>query len=328
MSTETFTMTESKYKFMVSNYNDLNRRLKILEDHIGLPPDYIPPSRLFEPKKPQTDDFIDHVVNLIDFEDKLDDTMWKMLEVIGTTGLARYPDIERHISEQTPDFVENRLRRAAKSLTEMNVLTLTKLKLSLTPTVNLYSLAEIGNRLYRKRFQVKPVDSEMLKIIKEHDNLEHGYGILELGQLLANSGKYKEVHAFNRAQPEKFSDGTQYIPDIYCTAHEGTLKTYFEYERGFHTQKDFNRKCDKMCNVTRYLNFVAPNRRDLIRRLYPLVKGWVKEKGQCDESNIIVRLTTPKELQKCSLSDESWLIVFKLRKSIDPIICKVEVPEY
>ena len=44
--------------------------------------------------------------------------------------------------------------------------------------------------------------------------------------------------------------------------------------------------------------------------------------------NIIVRLTTPKELQKCSLSDESWLIVFKLRKSIDPIICKVEVPEY
>ena len=77
----------------------------------------------------------------------------------------------------------------------------------------------------------------------------------------------------------------------------------------------------------RVLNFVAPNRKDMINKLYPLVKEWVRKKGVCDTGTATVRLTTSKELQKCRLSDASWLIVFDLSKSTELVACKVDLNE-
>ena len=48
--------------------------------------------------------------------------------------------------------------------------------------------SEIGVRLFRKKFNMQPVLSETAKIIKEHDNLEHGYSIVDLEKVLMDSG--------------------------------------------------------------------------------------------------------------------------------------------
>jgi len=320
-----FELTERQYKNLLAELSALQKRVGMLEAQFDLQGARVVQPAIYRPEKtPET--AVAHMVDLNDFTSKFDDTMWKMIEVIGKEGFARYPDIER-VFRQEGSFVETRLRRAAKGLTEMNILTRTELNLPLTPITILYSLSSIGDRVFRKQFKVAPVPSEMVKVIKEHDNLEHGYGILELGQLLADSGTFKGVHVFNRSRPVRFNNGTQYIPDVMCIEHESNGRTYFEYERGNHTQKDFNEKCDKMCIATRYLNFVAPNRKALVNRLYPLAKGWVKKKGCNESSNIIIRLTTSKELQKCQLSDHAWLVVFDLGQSVTPVVCEVAIGE-
>jgi len=318
---------EKKSKRLLDANFDLKKRIEILEAQFEIQGErVVQPQRYYDPmKKPH--ESIYHVVDLKNLESKFDETMWKMLEVVATTGAARYPDIERLVREEIPGFVENRLRRAAKALAEMNVLNRKELKLPLTPITILYSLSDIGERIYHDKFKATPVPSEMIRVQKEHDNLDHGYGILELGQLLASSEKYKDVYVFNRTNPIRFTDGTQYIPDVKCVYPDGKGITYFEYERGFHTQKDFNNKCNKMCVATRVLNFVAPNRKSLIKKVYPLVKEWVKKRGICEFVPSIIRLTTSKELQKCHLSKESWLIVFDNGKSLEPIICKVKLDE-
>jgi len=297
---------------------DLRKKVEMLMAQFDLQGSRVMQPRLYNDPMKKPSDVLIHAVNLHDFEDKFDETMWKMFEIIATTGKARYTDIARALYEQDPSFADSRLRRAAKALTEMNVITKTTPKLPLTPNAAFYSIAEIGDQLYRKRFKACPVPSEMVKVIKEHDNLEHGYGILDLAQLLANSKQFKTVYAFNRDRPVKFNNGTQYIPDVTCVNLDGKTKTYFEYERGNHPQKSFNEKCDKMRVATRVLNFVAPNRQELVKKLYPLVQEWVKARGQSEYHDYLIRLTTPIELRKCYLSEHSWLVVFDPSKSVEP----------
>ena len=315
---------ESKNKNLLAHEDDFRKRIERLEAQFDIQGARVMQPKLYDSAK-KAPDVMPHVVDLNDFENKFNEFMWKMVEVIGMTGTAKYPHIDQIVKKEMLYFSENQLRKAATKLTGMNVLKHTELNLPLTPRITLYSLTPIGDRLFRKKFKVAPVPSEMVKVIKEHDNLQHGYGILDLAQLLADSDKYKKVYTFNRAQPLRFDNGTQYIPDIMCRNLDGKTKTYFEYERGNHTQKDFNAKCDKMCIVTEVLNFVAPNQKDLAKKLYPLIKEWIKKKGSSEYSNTIIRLTTPRDLKACRLNEHAWKIVFDLSQGIEPVICNVQV---
>lgn len=315
---------ESEYEHLVSLFDELNRRVELLEEKAEIAQKEKLPTFFFEPKEAPA---VLHRVDLNDYTNKFSDMMWKMVEVIGKEGASRYPDIERSVSKQMPNFIETQLRTASAKLTAMNVLGRKDLGLPLTPRVTLFFFKDIGERLFRKQFKISPVASEMARVIKEHDNVEHGYGIMELGQFLANSGPYKAVHTFNRGNAVKFLDGTQYIPDLICLPREDGPREFYEYERGLHTQKDFNTKCNKMCKATQTLNFVAPNKDIIKRRLYPQVKEWIKSRGQMGIASKIIRITTPKELQKCSLSEESWLIVWDMKQSEKPVVCKMKVNE-
>ena len=94
---------------------------------------------------------------------------------------------------------------------------------------------------------------------------------------------------------------------------------YIEYERGLQTQSDFNAKCNKMCKVTRFLNFVAPNRGTVLKRLKPQVDAWIASRGKDSLRNIKVRITTPIELRNANIN-EAWLVVYDLNRSTDPVI--------
>lgn len=259
-----------------------------------------------------------HLVDLVEFEKRFNHVMWAVLNAIGGTGVAKFPEIEKCVLESDPSIVKTKLRTATMELFKMKVLDQDSLNLPLTPRVLVYKLTDIGVRLYRKHFEKMPSESEIDRVRKEHDNLEHGYGIMDLEKVLVESGRYREVHIFNRNRAIHISGNRQYVPDVIALPVKGNFTEYIEYERGFHTQADFNAKCNKMCKVTRFVNFVAPNKTVLIKKLKPQVDAWIKERGLEGIKNIRVRLTTPNELRVADPAD-AWLIVYDLSKDPEPI---------
>ena len=259
-----------------------------------------------------------HMIDLAELEKRFNDLMWTVLSVIGGVGVAKYPEIERKTAEADKSAVKTKIRTATQELFKMKVLDQQSLNLPLTPRVLVYKLTDVGIRLYRKRFDKMPVESEVDRVRREHDNLEHGYGIMDLEKVLTESGRYREVHIFNRDRAINVSGNRKYIPDVIALPVKGNFTEYIEYERGFHTQPDFNAKCNKMCKVTRFVNIVAQNRTVLLKKIRPQVETWIKERGIESMKNIRIRLTTPTELRTADPAD-AWLIVYDLSKGAEPI---------
>lgn len=73
-----------------------------------------------------------------------------------------------------------------------------------------------------------------------------------------------------------------------------------------------------MCKVTRFLNFVAPNRQVLLKKLRPQIESWIQERGADRIKNIHIRLTTPAELRDSDPTN-AWLIIYDLNKGTEPV---------
>lgn len=259
-----------------------------------------------------------HMIDLIELEKRFNDAMWSVLSYIGGEGIAKYPELERRMVGEEPETAKSKVRTATQELYKMKILDQESLNLPLTPRILVYKLTDIGIRLYRKHFEKMPVESEIDRVRKEHDNLEHGYGIMDLERVLSECSRYREVRIFNRDRAVNISGNRKYVPDIIAFPAKGSYTEYIEYERGYHTQPDFNAKCNKMCKVTRFLNFVAPNRQILIKKLCPQVEAWIQERGIEGIRNIRIRLSTPVELRAASSTD-AWLIVYDLSKGAKPV---------
>ena len=294
----------------ISELIDISEQTKMLPNAVPIK-DSTKKARMLEQKKEES--ILAHMVDLNELKKRFNDAMWNILDIIGSEGLAKYPDIERSAVEKFPEIVKSKLRTATQQLYRMKVLDQEALKLPLTPRVFIYRLTDIGERLYRSRFEKTPVESEADRVRREHDNIEHGYGIIDLEKVLIESGRYKEIHIFNRKRAIPLPNQRQYIPDIICIPKQGHYTEYIEYERGTHTQDDFNVKCNKMCKVTRYLNFVAPNRSVLLKRLRVQIEAWIASRNIESLRNIRIRLSTPMELRTSNIND-AWLIVYDLNK--------------
>lgn len=294
----------------ISELIEIGEQTKMLPNAVPIK-DSTKKARILEQKKEES--ILAHMVDLNELKKRFNDAMWDVLEIIGSEGFAKYPDIERSAVEKFPEIMKGRLRTATQQLYRMKVLDQEVLNLPLTPRVFIYHLTDIGERLYRSRFEKAPVESERDKVRREHDNIEHGYGIMDLEVVLRESGRYKEIHIFNRKRAIPLPNHRQYIPDIICIPKQGSYTEYIEYERGTHVQDDFNVKCNKMCKVTRYLNFVAPNRSVLLKRLQPQIEAWIASRSIESLRNIRIRLSTPMELRTSNISD-AWLIVYDLNK--------------
>ena len=278
-----------------------------------------------------------HMVDLADIEEKMTAAAWAITEAIGHDGISEYPKIEARakeiltqkteageISKDNLKAVESKLRTAVRALDGMGVLGKEQLKLPLRPNMYVYRLSDIGGRLYERRFGNGAVLSELEKIIAEHDNAEHGYGIIDVAKILEESGRYSSVSAFNRAKKIEVRPGVFYEPDIIATIiPKGTA--YFEYERGMYTQDNFNGKCNKMAKVTRWLNFIVPNSETLENRLIPQIRQWIESRGGAEKlKGLRVRVTPARTIKGANLQqDGSWQAVFDMTSS-EPVRNHIE----
>lgn len=259
-------------------------------------------------------------------EQKLNDRSWYLLEAVGSTGLCEGSEIIDAVISSHPDesFTNNGLRYELMSLSnngcllaDMSIAHPTKSRFAV------YTLSDIGRRLYISRFGKDPVVSERDKLIADHDNLEHAFGIKCLKHALEISGEYSNVSMERQSNTVRLQDGTSYIADITATM-QGRSKPftiYMEYERGTHHQADFNIKLNKAAKVTRHIDIVCPNAAT-VTNLRDKVSKWVESRGGGKAlPGVRVRITTLRRLdgRKGINKDENWQIVFDLPHGDTPI---------
>lgn len=260
-----------------------------------------------------------HVIDLSVYKNKLTELMWHVLELIGKEGISAYTEIESRINDMASDVTKATVRMSVRSLLSMGLLAQEQISDPIRSKFMVYRLSEIGHRLFKEHFGSPPVLSELDIIISQHDNPNHGYGILALAQILRDSNQFDSVVTDRKSNTIKLRRGGTYIPDIIASVEN--KKFYIEYECGTHIQSDFSAKCNKILQVTNSIYIVTPNRDVLQKRIMPQVAIWIKEKGGYRAlTGKTVRMTTATALRhENPLDEQCWQVFYDMSSDI-PIV--------
>lgn len=257
-----------------------------------------------------------HAVNIADYAARMNQPYyWDILEAIGEAGISKYTEIQIYVHEKNPTITAQTIRNAHKEMLSMGLIDHIQISMPSVSKTYVDKLTYAGEETFKYHFEKVPCECELQKVIRYHDNPEHGYGILETARILEEKGIYDSVSCFN--DPIKLNENQNrnhsYVPDIKVTKGKGTF--YYEYERGLHTQEDFNDKCDKMLSLNRYLNFVVPNIPDINDKMIGKINNWIKTKPKDALKNVRIRLTTPQILKAGDMDNYTgWVVVYEFSK--------------
>lgn len=261
-----------------------------------------------------------HMIDISEYKDKITDLMWQMMELIGKEGLSAYTDIENRMNEINNNLITKAtIRMSIRSMYSMGILVQEQISDPLRSKFMAYRFSEIGQRLYKEHFGENPVLSELDMIISQHDNPNHGYGILALAKVLQESQAFESVSTDRKANTFPIRRGGIYIPDIVAVHNSKYL--YIEYECGTHVQADFAAKCNKVLQLTNDIYIVTPNREVLQKRIMNQVAVWIKEKGGYRAlKGKKVYLTTVKALHHENPMDpQCWQVIYDM-SSDNPVM--------
>ena len=255
-----------------------------------------------------------YMIDLKEWETKLDDNMWVIIKVMGETGKSQHLEIKNEALKVNPSLSNSTITNCLNSLRANSIITSEKISLPLSGQIIVSRLDTIGIRLFENRFNKKPKRSEYEEMISEHTTALHGYGIKAVAEKIIEMGMYESVeYRANRKNPVTLSNGVTYIPDIAAQDKNG-VKTYFEYELGHHTQKDFNAKCSKMIQVTDILNFIVPNGK-IMTSICDQIEKWIVNKGPDALKNITVRVISAAQIQDNLTDNLKWKMVYEPGKT-------------
>ena len=231
----------------------------------------------------------------------MNDLKWAVLEVIGRTGYARSNDMLAEIEKiknLNYKVSISTILEALKSLGGLNLLLCENVRIS-SLSFNVYSFKGMGIELYKRRFKKDPVESERDKKIRDHDNLQHGYAITHVYELLQSpSFNCSDVTMDRKETSIKLPKGKTYIPDIIAD-NEDYGKMYIEVELGNTHQNDFNDKCSKMFEVTKNFYFITDVAQN-VGWLQSSIDKWItlEMHGLSNVAGLLVRITTLTQLKK------------------------------
>lgn len=265
----------------------------------------------------------EYTMNILsELEKKISEHGWLVLDTIGTYGISKAADILNKALEvaddQKFDTSKSRLRSNLTDLCNIGVIKRESIK-SPYSQFYVYCLTVDGARIFKEKHGEDAVLSEMDKIIAEHDNLNHGYGIKEVSERIIENNCYEKVEIWNRKNHVITVSGkVTYIPDLYCTGKNGE-HTYIEYELGHYSQRSFNIKCNKMLACTTMINYIVPDRSEAEKIIKMLVE-WTKTKGTGGNMrHVIVRVTTAGSIKGLDLTkNENWMYTFQPIRDKEP----------
>ena len=199
---------------------------------------------------------IAHVVNLSTYTDKLDVHMWDILLAIGRDGKCESKEIEEF--QQTT--------QKGKALFNSNISTLVKMGLLNKEKMStgwrwayIYTLSEMGERIFVERYKTKPVKNEKDILLTENTGIMHGYCVKDAATLLVKACGYNIVKTTRETTKTEIPGLGVYYPDIIAINDASNQPDYYEIERGTNSQEMFSLKCDKMRHVTQVLRFITPD---------------------------------------------------------------------
>ena len=260
-----------------------------------------------------------HTIDLTVLLEGINESGWKILEVIGKEGLSVYLEIESRILEKDTSSVRTSIRNTSISLETAGILHKENIRNPIRKRIALFELTDVGRRIFREHFGMDPIPSQMSLVEAEHDNYEHGYGILTAAEIIRAGGFFQEVSEFNRAHPIEIRSGIRYIPDIICRDGKGET-LYIEYELGNTGQSDFNGKCSKMFCADPILNFLGSNR-DTVQNLSLQTAKWINSKGRTALKKAVVRIAGCDQIKDADLRrDDAWKIIYRPEIQEEPFI--------
>lgn len=197
-------------------------------------------------------------INLDETRNALGDIDYDTITYMGKTGVSLYPEILKYLLDK--GYTESKVKTSFAKLEQYKIVTGELVKTAkIKRGVKVYELtSEIGRLLYKEKTGLNAVESEKSKVCRDHDNLVHGYSILETAKTLETLG-YLDVSTDRKANSISIGQNKYYIPDIIGLNPITKQKEYFEVEFGNHNTVNFDEKLTKANLIARNLRFVVPS---------------------------------------------------------------------
>lgn len=269
-----------------------------------------------------------------------------LIEIIGSSGKYEKADIYKAFNEWciTRNLADKQLTDGS-CLFHMNKLIhdkFIKQEKTAHPLKSqycVYSLTEKGRQTYTHTFGQPPVEPLFAEIIRAHDNLKHGLGIVELEKLLNESHEYFLVSCDRKDTTIALRDGRTYIPDIIVKGHssgrQAPFTAYFEYELNTHTQENFEEKMERALQTLWQEDcvkciYIVTNNHENAMDLSKKVDKWVEKRG-ISLMSIRLRITTlvciREAVQKSIPVNNmgNWIVSYNFQKGAKPKIIKPQI---
>ena len=254
------------------------------------------------------------VVDVEIIKEAMTELMWTYLYVVGNIGLTEYPEIKAEVTNISEKKVsDSAVYNAHNGLLASGIITAEKISAGSRWFLGI-ELTQLGVQIYIEKYGKAPAESEMKSLIREHDNLRHGYAIKDASRILSDTGRYKSISTRRRGNVINLEGGKRCVPDIVCCG-EGFID-YYEVDCGNHRQSEFEDKCNKLKSITKNLYFVAPTREDMLDKLKPQIEKWISSCGgpfALAKSNITVYLTSLYDL-----AAGKWVYIYNM-ESEEPV---------
>lgn len=214
---------------------------------------------------------------------------WLIIEAIGSQGFSESTDICNWIYKEYPAYEGKRsvLLQSLSNLNKSQVLESQEISTGIRRTLRIYKLTNAGIEIYKNKYQDVPVEAECDKIARDHDNVKHGYTIKDTYTNFKNCFPIKSIEMDRSAVSIKLPNGETYIPDIVVNLNDGTTY-YVEVELG-NTEataeketNDFNKKCDKMFQVTKTFLIVSDTA-EVKKKNDQKISTWMVKRGGKDK---------------------------------------------
>lgn len=233
-------------------------------------------------------------IDLEETRNALGDIEYDVILEMGKTGVSLYPEILKYLLDK--GYTESKVKTAIAKLEQYKVINGELVKTAkIKRGVKVYELtSEIGRLLYKEKSGLNAVESERSKVIKDHDNLVHGYSILETAKTLETLG-YLDVSYSRKNNSIPIGQNKYYIPDIIGLNPITKQKEYFEVEFGNHNTMNFDEKLTKANLIARNLRFVVPS--EIIKtNILNKVNHW-KASAPAQKSTMKISIATITDLE-------------------------------
>ncbi len=223
---------------------------------------------------------------------EFDDISAQIVLAIGSEGLSAYPEILEYVNDKLGSISDTRFENCFNKLATKQVIEVDQVSSFSKPRMRVASLTDsIGVTAFKQLSKGNtPVVSEKQKMIKENDNLNHGYSIKDTAKYLEGLS-YENISIDRASNTIKFEGQRSWIPDIIAQNPITKRNEYFEIELGNHNQTNFEEKLTKANLKASILKIIVPNK-SIKENLLQKVKTWKESKNVAPTINIYVMTFT------------------------------------